>query len=78
MKIPQNVGPIDRLIRLATGVALVAVALGGVVSAPAVYVAWVLAAVMLATGAIGFCPLYALLHVSTADNRIAFGRHSRA
>ena len=29
----------------------------------------VLAAVMLATGAVGFCPLYALLHLDTSGRR---------
>jgi hypothetical protein len=78
MKLSQNVGSIDRVIRLAVGVLLVAAAVGGAMAAPLLYVAWVVAAILLITGATGFCPLYALLGVSTAGNRFVFGRHSRS
>jgi Protein of unknown function (DUF2892) len=78
MKLPQNVGPIDRVLRLAVGMGLVALAFGGALTGPVLYVAWVVAAIMLVTGAIGFCPLYFLLRISTVGNRLAFGRRSRA
>ena len=47
------------------GLALAAVALGGAVSAPLLYVVWAVAAIALVTGIVGFCPLYALVRVST-------------
>jgi hypothetical protein len=78
MKLPQNVGPIDRVLRLAVGIGLLAVALGGALTGLVLYGAWVVAAIMLVTGAIGFCPLYFVLRISTAGNRLAFGRHLRA
>jgi len=78
MKLPQNVGPIDRVLRIAAGIGLVALALGGALTGPVLYGAWVVAAIMLVTGAIGFCPLYFLLRTSTVGNRLAFGRRSRA
>jgi hypothetical protein len=78
MKLSRNVGSIDRVARLIIGVVLVAAALGGALTAPWLYVAWLVAAIMLVTGAVGFCPLYFVLRISTAGNRIVIGRHSRA
>jgi hypothetical protein len=65
MKFEINEAPIDRAIRIVLGVALAAVALGGAVSAPVLYVVWVVAALALVTGIVGFCPLYAILRVGT-------------
>jgi len=65
MKLEINEAPIDRVTRIALGIALAAVALGGAVSSPLLYVVWVVAAIALGTGIVGFCPLYALLRVST-------------
>ena len=55
-----NVGGIDRILRIVVGLGLVAWAafLGGPVWA------WI-GIVPLATGAIGFCPLYPILGMST-------------
>lgn len=54
-----NVGGIDRVLRIAAGLGLVAwAALGGPVWA------WI-GIVPLATGAIGFCPAYPLLGLNT-------------
>ncbi|MEW5989897.1 MAG: DUF2892 domain-containing protein [Chloroflexota bacterium] len=74
MKLRTNVGSIDRGFRIVLGTALVAVALAGALSGPALAAAWIAAAIALVTGAVGFCPLYALLGISTADNRFAFRR----
>jgi aspartate ammonia-lyase len=65
MKFEINEAPIDRAIRIVLGIALGAVALGGAVSAPVLYVVWVVAAIAVVTGIVGFCPLYAILRVST-------------
>ncbi|TAJ99124.1 MAG: DUF2892 domain-containing protein [Chloroflexota bacterium] len=78
MKLPVNVGSVDRIARIVLGVGLVAVALAGSVTGPLLAVAWIVAAIALVTGAIGFCPLYFLLGISTADNRFTIGRHSKA
>lgn len=54
-----NVGGIDRVLRIGAGLGLVAwAALGGPVWA------WI-GVVPLATGAIGFCPVYPLLGLNT-------------
>ena len=65
MKFGTNEGTIDRIIRIVLGVALGAVAMAGAVSAPWLYIVWVVAATALVTGVVGFCPLYALFRVST-------------
>lgn len=57
----QNVGGMDRILRLVAGAVLIvwAALLGGPVWA------WV-GIVPLATGALGFCPLYPILGINTA------------
>lgn len=61
----SNVSNIDRIIRVAAGVILLYLGLGGVlVGAPAI-IADVIGAVLILTGAISFCPIYALLKFST-------------
>ena len=69
MKLQINESPIDRAIRIVLGIALVAVGVAGFVTAPVLYVTWVVAAVALVTGIVGFCPLYAILRLSTAPAR---------
>ena len=78
MKLPVNVGPIDRVVRIGLGIGLVVVALSGALAGPLVAVAWIIAAIALVTGAIGFCPLYFVLGISTAGNRFSIGRHAKA
>ena len=65
MKLEINEAPVDRAVRVVLGIVLAAVAIGGAVSAPLLYVVWLVAAILLVTGIVGFCPLYALLRVST-------------
>jgi hypothetical protein len=65
MKFEINEAPIDRAIRIVLGIALAGLAIGGAVSSPLLYGVWVVAAIALVTGIVGFCPLYALLRVST-------------
>jgi hypothetical protein len=65
MKLTINESPLDRIIRIVAGLGLASVALGGVVTAPIAYAVWLVTAVLLVTGIVGFCPLYALLGVRT-------------
>jgi len=60
-----NESNIDRVIRVIVGVVLLYLSFGGVLSGAPAIVADVVGVVMLLTGAIGFCPLYTLLKVST-------------
>ncbi|HUZ71277.1 MAG TPA: DUF2892 domain-containing protein [Candidatus Saccharimonadales bacterium] len=67
----QNIGPIDRVVRLmiAFAAALLSLSVGfGTVSG---IVLLVLAGILLVTATVGFCPLYALLRISTRSRRHA-------
>lgn len=55
-----NAGGIDRTLRIILGLALIALALNGTIGAWG----WI-GLVPIATGAIGFCPLYTLLGIDT-------------
>lgn len=57
-----NVGGIDRGIRIAAGLALIGLAATGVVG----WWGW-LGVVPLATGALGWCPPYAILGINTCS-----------
>jgi Inner membrane protein YgaP-like, transmembrane domain len=65
MSLLQNEHPVDRVVRVVLGVALVGVLLAGAVTTPVSYLVGVIAAIAIVTGLAGFCPLYALLHVGT-------------
>jgi phosphate/sulfate permease len=65
MKLVTNEAPIDRAIRIVLGIALAGVALAGALTAPWLYVVWAVAAILVVTGIVGFCPLYALLRIGT-------------
>ncbi len=60
----QNVGSIDRIIRIVLGLALIAIgffALAGVAGT----IAGVIGFIPLLTGLVGWCPLYSLFKFST-------------
>lgn len=56
----SNVGGIDRILRIVAGLALIALALTGTIGVWG----WI-GIVPLATGALGFCPLYPLVGMNT-------------
>ncbi|MGF1663058.1 MAG: DUF2892 domain-containing protein [Kineosporiaceae bacterium] len=66
----KNMGTVDRVVRaaLVAPVALVVAVVAGPGSALGV-VALVVAGVMLATAAVGFCPLYRVFRISTCPRR---------
>jgi hypothetical protein len=66
----RNMSNLDRALRSFV-VAPAAIVLALVVGAGSIggIVLFALAALMLATGAVGFCPLYALLHLDTRGRR---------
>jgi hypothetical protein len=57
-----NVGGIDRILRIVVGLALIALALTGTIG----LWGWI-GLVPLATAAVGFCPAYPLLGISTCS-----------
>ena len=60
-----NVGAIDRVLRVILGLALIAFALGFIApGAPYHWLGWI-GAVPLLTAAVGSCPLYSVLGLST-------------
>lgn len=61
----RNLNTTDRLLRAGLGAILVALAIPVGVSSITGIVLLVLAAVMLGTAALGYCPLYAALGIST-------------
>jgi len=61
----QNMGFIDRLIRVLVAVAIVAFYLTGQISGIAAIILGVLALVFVLTSIIGFCPLYLPVRIST-------------
>lgn len=63
----QNVGPVDRVLRVILGVVLVYAAL--TVSGLWAWVAGGAAAIMFVTALVGFCPLYALFGINTCPMR---------
>jgi hypothetical protein len=60
-----NESNIDRIIRAVAGVVLLYLGFGGVLSGTLAVVSNVLGVVLLFTGAVGFCPIYAVLKFST-------------
>ncbi len=60
-----NESGIDRIIRAVVGIILIALAASSVVTGALGIVFWVVGAVLLLTGIVGFCPLYALLKIRT-------------
>jgi hypothetical protein len=65
MKLQINEAPIDRIVRIVLGIALFALVAVGGLTAPALYLVGIVAAIALVTGVVGFCPLYAIFRFST-------------
>lgn len=63
----RNVGNLDRIVRIAVGLALIAFALGWILPGTGYnWLGWI-GIVPLATGALGTCPAYSILGVSTCE-----------
>ncbi len=62
----RNESPVDRIIRVLVGIALIVLGLFGVVSGWLLWAFYIIGAVLLLTGIAGFCPLYALLKLNTS------------
>ncbi len=65
----MNVGVIDRVLRIVAGIALLAFALGYIVPGTGWnWVGWI-GVVPILTAAMGWCPLYTLLGLSTCPRK---------
>ena len=60
-----NVGGWDRGLRIVIGLVLIVLGLAGAVSGTTAIAAYVIGAVALLTGLVGFCGLYTVLGIST-------------
>jgi hypothetical protein len=65
----MNEGTVDRVVRVVAGLVLLALGWGEVVTGTWGTVLKVLGFVPLLTGLVGWCPLYAVLHLSTRGDR---------
>jgi fatty acid desaturase len=66
MKIGEmNVGMIDRVIRIVIGIALFGAVALNIVAAPWSYVVLLVGLIALVTGAVGTCPLYTIMGMTT-------------
>ena len=65
MKLPLNMSAADRVIRAIISLGLLALSLTGVITGGVSILAEVIAAIFLVTVVTGFCPIYALFHLST-------------
>lgn len=66
MRLHQNVGTLDRAIRLVVSLVLAASLVAGLVSGPLAYGIGLVAVIMLVTG---FCPLYAVFLIRTRPSQ---------
>lgn len=64
----QNMGTVDRLVRLAIAVIVGVLYLADVISGVLAIVLGVVALIFLVTGLVGVCPLYLLLNISTRQD----------
>ena len=66
-----NMGPIDRAVRVVLGLILIAFAIP--IGVPATKWGWIgwIGIVPILTALVGFCPLYALLGISTSEQKRA-------
>ena len=66
-----NVGGPDKLIRIVSGIGLLALGLFHVATGGWAIAAYVAGAIVLATGVLGFCPAWAVFGVNTCSARHA-------
>ena len=61
----KNVGTIDRVVRIIVGIALLAGFALNMVAAPLSYLVVLIGIIALLTGAIGTCPAYSVIGITT-------------
>jgi hypothetical protein len=65
----KNVGTIDRIVRIIVGIALLYGVWMNMVASPLSYLVALIGIIALVTGAIGTCPAYSLMGISTAGKK---------
>jgi len=61
----QNESNVDRIIRVVAGIVVLFLGFSGTLSGGLAVVGYILGAVLVFTGALGFCPIYAALKIGT-------------
>jgi hypothetical protein len=61
----NNMGVIDRIVRVLLALLVVVLYMMGQISGTAAIILGVIAAIFMVTSAVGYCPLYQLLRIST-------------
>ncbi len=61
----KNEGTIDRIIRIVVGALFLILFFANIISGTLGIILLILSAILIFTGAIGFCPLYYLLKINT-------------
>ena len=69
MKLSLNVGSFDQILRLILGIVLIALAYFEILSGTAAMIAYIAAAIIIVTGLIKFCPLYAILGINSCKTK---------
>lgn len=64
-----NMGSIDRVLRIAAAIVLIALAATGTIAGTWAIAAYIVAAVFLLTSLVGFCPAYLPLGIDTCGKR---------
>ena len=65
-----NEAPWDRIVRVVLGVAMLYIGFGGVVEGVLGIGIGVVGLILLVTGLLGFCPLYAMFGIKTSDRSV--------
>ena len=65
----KNIGTIDRVIRVILAIVVGILYLNGSISGTAAIILGILAVIFIITAAIGFCPLYLPLNISTIGKK---------
>ncbi len=65
----QNMGTIDRVIRVILAILVLVLYLAGSISGTAAIILGIFAVIFVLTSLIGFCPLYGLLGISTKKKK---------
>jgi len=65
----KNVGMTDRIVRIVLGLILIVVLAMNYVPTPWSYLVAIIGLILLVTGAIGTCPLYSVIGMSTLEKK---------
>lgn len=74
----RNEGGLDRGVRIVLGIALIVLGLTGVFGGALAVVGYILGGLLVVTGAVGFCLVYAIFGISTRKPDVSGPAHGAA